>query len=233
MLCSTVLPRMSGNSEFTVFFDEQRRKQILTGIFSSYYHANDRPIVFDTNRSWTGKMALLGDLFPTSKVICCVREVDWILDSVERLFNNNPTQLSKILNFASTSSVYARVEVLMNSDSGLIGQAWSTFREAWFGDSSARLLVIPYEKLCQNPAAVFAQLYSELDEPYYEHDFSNVEYDAPEFDRLLGTPGLHHVRGPVRLLERTTCLPPDIASKYTELNFWKKASLNARQVKIL
>src|ERR1700682_4362741 len=87
MLCGALLPRMSGNTEFGVFFDDERRKHVLRGVFDSYYHTSSHSVVFDTNRSWTGKMALTADLYPTSKVICCVREVAWILDSLERLFN--------------------------------------------------------------------------------------------------------------------------------------------------
>lgn len=233
MLCSTLLPRMSGNTEFSVFFDRNRRQAILQGIFLSYYLTNDDKVIFDTNRSWTGKMALTSELFPKSRVICCVREVEWILDSLERAFNKEPTQVSRIFNYGSTSSVYARIELLMNSENGLVGQAWSTFREAWFGENANRLIVIPYEKLARHPAQVLARLYQELQERPFEHNFDHVEYDAPEFDNNLASPGLHTVEKTVRFVERSTCLPPDIAIKYADLNFWKKSSLNPRGVKVL
>ena len=232
-LCGGMHTKISG-SEFGVFFDEDRRKRMLRGVFDSYYP--DLPIdhvVFDTNRSWTGKMALLKSLYPSSRVICCVRDVGWIIDSVERMLNKNPTQLSRIFNFKPGASVYSRVDILMNSDPGLIGQAWSTLREAWFGDLAQRLIVVPYERLARDPKDVLQRLYVELGEPYFAHDFDNVAYDEPEFDAELGMPGLHKVREKVAYQARTASIPPDLFAKYNATNFWMTPELNVRGVKIL
>jgi sulfotransferase len=131
-----VHPKISGG-EFAILFDDARRAAMLRGILDAYYgeFAQDR-VVFDTNRSWTGRAALLGQLYPDSRVICCVREVGWILDSIERMLARNPLQLSRMFNFQPGASVYSRAESLMNSENGLIGLAWSTLRESWFGDEA-------------------------------------------------------------------------------------------------
>jgi sulfotransferase len=39
--------------------------------------------VFDTNRSWCARLPLLTSLFPEAKVICCVRDIPWIFDSID------------------------------------------------------------------------------------------------------------------------------------------------------
>ena len=99
MLCGSMQRRMSGG-EFSVFFDNSRRKNMLRGVFSSYYaEATAAQVVFDTNRAWTGRAALLGDLFPESRIICCVRDLGWVIDSVERMLDKNPLQLSRIMGF--------------------------------------------------------------------------------------------------------------------------------------
>lgn len=224
---------MSGNHEFSVFFDDERRKHLLHGVFESYYRATTGKVAFDTNRSWTGKMPLVAQLFPAARVICCVREIPWIIDSLERLLNKHPLQLSRILNFAPSTSIYARIDMLMNSENGLIGQAWATLREAWFGEHARRLIVISYESLTRNPGKVIGRLYEELQEPPFNHDFEHVDYEEPEFDRQLGTPGLHTVRGRVEYAERRTCLPPDIAIKHSDLNFWTRPELNLKGVTML
>jgi sulfotransferase len=232
-LCGTMHQRMCGG-EFGVFFDDVRRHTMLRSVFDAYY--TDIPagnVVFDTNRTWTGKAALLESLYPDSRIICCVREAGWIIDSVERMLNKNPLQLSRIFNFQAGSSVYSRVEILMNSENGLIGLAWSTLREAWFGDQAKRMIVIPYETLVREPKRTMERLYQELGEAPFAHDFDNVKYDEPDFDAHIGMPGLHTVRKKVEYHERKPCIPPDLFRKYAATSFWTKPELNPRGVKVL
>src|SRR5215469_14147188 len=75
-LVGALMPKMSSASEFAVFFDDARRRTILRAVFDGYY-AELPPghVVFDTNRTWTGRIAMLADLFPEARIICCVREI--------------------------------------------------------------------------------------------------------------------------------------------------------------
>jgi sulfotransferase len=234
MLCTAMQQRTSGANEFSSQFNDTRREALLKAVFSAYYH--DLPkdkLVIDTNRSWTGKVALLGQLFPGARLICCVREIGWIIDSVERLLSRNPMQLSGIFSFQPVHSVYARADSLMNSDTGLIGQPWSTLREAWFGENAARLIILRYETLVRDPRSIIARLYKELSEELFEHDFANLEFDEPEYDAHLGTPGLHTVRKQVAHVPRQPCIPPDLFAKYADACFWLKPELNFRSVAVL
>jgi sulfotransferase len=232
-LCSSVHKKMCGG-EFAVFFDDDKRAAMLRGIFESYYtDVQPDHVVFDTNRTWTGKAALLRVLYPGSRIICCVRDTGWIIDSVERMLAKNPLQLSRIFQFQPGASVYARVETLMNSENGLIGLAWSNFREAWFGDEAKRLIVVPYDHLVRAPRQILRQLYDELGEPWFEHDMNNVEYDEPDYDAQLGMPGLHRVRQKVEHQARRPCIPPDLFAKYAHTHFWEKPELNTRGVRVL
>jgi sulfotransferase len=228
--------KISGTSEFAVLFDEKRCAQVLRGMFEAYYvPMPPNGVIFDTNRGWTGRVALLGTLFPECRIICCVRDIGWILDSIERMRVKNPLILSKLFGHASHSidSIYTRVETLMNSETGLIGSAWSTLREAWFSEGANRLIVIPYDALTKAPRKTIHRLYEELREPAFEHDFQNVVYDAPDYDANLGMPGLHTVQRVVEHRERRPVIPPDVFSKYDKTQFWAKAELNVRGVTIL
>lgn len=232
-LIGAVHPKMCGG-EFAGFFDDAKRVSVLRSMVRGYYQdAPDDHVVFDTNRSWTGRAPLLGELYSKARIICCVREVGWIIDSVERMLAKNPLQLSRVFNFQPGTSVYSRVETLMNSENGLIGLPWSTLREAWFGPEAKRLVIVPYEHLAKNPARVLEALYAELEEPAFAHDFDNVVYDEPDYDSHLGMPGLHRVEGKVEYRERSPCIPPDLFAKYAGTNFWDKPELNPRGVKIL
>jgi sulfotransferase len=233
-LCTAVHQRISGPGEFSVFFDTERCAQMLRGIFEIYYaHVPAGKVVFDTNRSWTTRAALLAALYPHCRIICCVRDIGWILDSIECLRVKNPLQLSKLFKDQAGESVYARVDSLMNADTGLIGTAWTGLREAWFSEAAGRLIIVPYDVLVQRPAATLRKLYRELGEPEYEHDLHNVEYEAPEYDHNLGVPGLHTVRKVVDYRPRQPVIPPDLFTKYAKSHFWDSPELNTRGVVIL
>jgi sulfotransferase len=232
-LVNALLPKMSEGKEFAIFFDDERRRAILRGVFDAYYADASGQVVFDTNRIWTGKAALLADLYPETRIICCVRDVGWVIDSIERMLRKNPLQLSRMFNFQPGSSIYARVEILMNSDNGLIGAAWSSLREAWFSEYAKRLIVINYDKLVREPQVIMRRLYEELREPLFQHDFNHVVYDEPDYDAALGMPGLHKIRERVEYHKREPCIPPDIFAKYAATQFWLKPEMNPRGVTIL
>ena len=187
-------------------------------------------IVFDTNRAWTGRVAVLADLFPASRIICCVRDIGWIIDSIERMLAKNALQLSRVFGFQPGSSVYARVETLMNSDSGLIGLSWSTLREAWYGEQAKRLILVPYDHLVKEPKRTMQRLYAELGETPFQHDFNNVSYEEPDYDASIGMPGLHTIRQKVEYRDRMPCVPPDIFAKAASAHFWTSPEMNPRRV---
>ncbi len=233
-LVQTLLPRISGGGEFAPFFDDDRRRRLLHGVFDNYYgERRGSHVVFDTNRSWTGKAPLLRALWPEARIICLVREVGWVIDSIERILRRNPLRLSRTLNFQTGSSVYARAEVLMNSDAGLIGQAWSALREAWFSEFAPMLIIIDYERLARDPLEVLSRLYDVLGEPAFRHDTENLAFDEPDYDDGLGMPGLHKVRPKVGAEPRQPCIPPDLFAQYADTNFWARPEMNSRRVKIL
>jgi sulfotransferase len=67
----------------------------------------------------------------------------------------------------------------------------------------------------------------------FVHDFNNVEFDASEFDRRLGTSGLHAVGRRVAREERRSILPPALVRKYEGDMFWREASGNPNGVKVV
>ena len=69
-------------------------------------------------------------------------------------------------------------------------------REAFWGEHSGKLILIGYEPLARNPEETLRRLYEFLDEPWFEHDFNDVEYEANDFDLALGTPNLQ--QGPAK-----------------------------------
>lgn len=107
-LFGALLTEMSARNEFSIFIDDAKRERILHGLFDSYYGDSDAQVVVDTNRFWCAWMPAIAKLFPEAKVIACVREVPWVIDSIERLVQRNVFSPSSIFNYSSGGTVYTR-----------------------------------------------------------------------------------------------------------------------------
>lgn len=221
-LFSGMLTQFSAGSEFGAVISKEQRQRLSRGLFDSFYADQaDKEVIFDTNRLWCARLPALLDLFPDAKVIACVRNVAWIMDSIERLYRANPYEQTKLfMDDSERNTVASRVETLAQRNR-LVGFAWSALKEAYYGEQAKSLLVIEYELLTQAPEKVLRLVYDFIGEPWFEHDFDNVEYDAPEFDQALGLSGLHRVRRKVGVEARRTILPPDLFQQYASLSFWK------------
>lgn len=220
VLFDGVIGQVSAGTELSTMVSEDQRARILRGLFDSYYADLEQPVIFDTNRAWTAKLPALMRLFPDAKVICCVRDVAWVMDSLERQFRNNAFEHTLLFNAAERSTVYTRVEALAHANR-LVGFPWHALREACYSEFAERVLILEYDLLANRPADVFKLLYGFLGEEPFEHDFSRVKFDAPDFDAQLGLKGLHYVQPEVKARPRKTILPPDLFKRYAQLSFWR------------
>lgn len=230
-LFASVLGQCSAGSEFGSVIDTGMRRRLLGGLFDSYYADKaDKPVIFDTNRQWCARLPALTDLFPQCKVIACVRNVAWVMDSIERLYRANPFENTKLFNDdVERNTVYSRVETLAQRNR-LVGFAWAALKEAYYGEHADSLLIVDYDLLSQAPERVMRLVYEFIGEPWFEHDFEHLAYDAPEFDQALGVAGLHKVKPRVALQSRRTILPPDLFEQYSKLSFWLDGSASAANV---
>jgi sulfotransferase len=232
-LFTLLLRQMGATSEFAPFYTDERRARILQGVIQAYHAAQPGQVVFDTARLWTRQMALIAGLYPSARVICCVRDVPWIMDSTERMLQRNPLQTSAILDHTAGVSIGTRAASLMEQSKGFIGGPWSGLREAWFGPFARNLIVVRYESLAESPGPTLNALYAALGETPFAHRFDNLEHDEPEYDAKLGMPGLHRVRQRVELETRESILPPEFFNQYVGASFWRDSGANPRGVVVL
>ena len=217
---SAIVSQVSVGSDWAPQGSTDQRRTILHGLFESYYAAHPQPVVFDTNRVWSSKLPALLDLYPQAKVISCVRNVAWVMDSLERLYRANPYENTRLFaNDAERSTVFSRVETLAQR-TRLVGIAWAGLKEAFYSEQGHAMLVIDYDILAQRPKDVIQLVYSFLGEQPFEHDYDNIQYDTPDYDEGLGLIGLHKVRPKVGFEKRQTVLPPDLFEQYSKLSFW-------------
>ena len=131
---SAILRETSQRNEAAVFIDDELRQRLLRAVFEACYaEIHPQQMVFDTNRQWTTKLPALTRLFPMAKMICCVRNPAWIIDSIESLIRRNAFELSGIFSYDPGGTVYSRVEGLA-SPTGMVGFALNALREAVYGE---------------------------------------------------------------------------------------------------
>ncbi|MGB3402186.1 MAG: sulfotransferase [Microcoleaceae cyanobacterium] len=225
-LMNRMLEAMSEDNEFSVFLSPEQKKNILFNVFSGYYQEQieQYPIIFDTNRLWCSKLSLIHQLFPHAKIICCVRNIAWIMDSLERLVRQNAFEVSRLFNNKNeTATVYSRTEALTQGNR-LVGFAYNALKEAFYSEQANKLLLVDYELLTTGPAQTLSLIYQFLGEKPFEHDFKDVQYNESRFDQNLRTKGLHQIRQKVEFKPRKTILPPDLFERFSQLSFWTTAT---------
>ena len=100
-----LISQVSAGTELSTMVNEKQRARFLRGLFDSYYAEHQEPVIFDTNRAWTAQLPALMRVFPEAKVICLVRDVSWIMDSMERQFRRNAFEHTRLLQYALGSGL--------------------------------------------------------------------------------------------------------------------------------
>lgn len=220
-MVSAMLRSMSSDNEGAVFIDDAARERVLRGIVENYYAGNDAAVIIDTNRLWASRLPLIARLFPQARIIACVRNPAWVIDSIESLVRRNPLLPSGMFGHDPGGTVYSRVESLVAAQ-GIVGFAMNSVREAVFSADRARLLLLRYETLVADPVKALAAVYAAIGEPAYAHDFEAIPQDeqALAFDARLGMPGLHSVGRRLEARTRATVLPPDLFQTHSKTGFW-------------
>lgn len=208
-------------SENNHVIDEVRRKQILRSVFGAYYEAINYSTVFDTSRGWTSKTALLKELFPYTKIIACVRDLPWILDSFERITQKNSLYNARLTDDEAGQTVTTRCDAMMDvKKEGQVVKPYYFLEEGLLLNPDM-VFLLEYEGLCKDPEGSMRKVYDFIGKPYFEHDFKNVEYANEVYDRALNLKSLHTVKREVKWEERRSILPQSVWEKYGGKEFWR------------
>lgn len=202
----------------------EKRVQLIKGLFSSFYDGCPA-VCFNTNRGWTANTSLIRSLFPNSKMLVTIRDVPWILDSFEQLNAKNPYTIKALYHHQDLGTVYERTRMLMGDIPNFAGYVMGplvNFKQAVYSNEKDMLCVIDYAALTQRPRETMQTVYNFLQEPWFEHDFDNVEDSYDEFDEQANIVGLHKIRKRVEHRQRRPILPEDLFSNYAASSFWKQ-----------
>jgi sulfotransferase len=216
----TVIEQSSDQGGYRFQCPPEKRKQIIKGIFDNYYDDPSKEVFFDTNRGWNLMLPMLKDLYPYTKVIVCVRDISWILDSFEKLVRSNPYTASSMFAPEENINVYTRCSALM-SENRTVGFAYMALKHALGSAERPMMLLVEYERLCKKPKETMSAIYKFIGQEEFAHDFENVEYHNDEFDSDVNLPGLHTTRKAVTWIERKMILPPDIQQSFRGAEVWR------------
>ena len=163
----------------------------LNGFFEG---ATDKPVCVDKCRSWFHYHDWIKQFWPNPKYIVCIRDLRAILASMEKLFrkNRDRADADEVTGTLTMITINNRVMRWLNGPP--TGIAVARLIESIQTGVIKHCHVVKFEELTTNPKEVMKKVYEYLGEPYYEHDFSNVEQSTQENDQLHTIYGDHRIR---------------------------------------
>ena len=198
----------------------EKRKKLINGLFENYYDDPTKEVAFNTNRGWGLLLPTIKDLYPDSKLILCVRDISQILNSFEWLLRKQPYVFSSMFSPEENTNVYTRCETLMNPGRTL-GFAYNAVKQAITSEYKSSIMIIEYDKLAKQPEFIMKTLYNFIEEPYFEHDFNDVEASYTDFDEDVQIENLHTTRKKVEFKPQDMIIPPDILQMVKNMEVWK------------
>ena len=160
-----------------------------------YYGDIKKPIVIDKCRAWSLplNMEMIKEyITPNPKVILCVRPIDDIVKSFEKLFANNGRNDFDSSPFASELSM---------SIAGV--------RDAVDKKDPETFLLVDFDDLVNEPNRVINSIYNFLGLESFNHDLNNIVNENQEDDSVYGLTGMHDVR---RAISKNTDISEGTAS---------------------
>ena len=131
---------------------EDKQREMMKGLVETFYKDGNE-VCFNTNRGWAANTALARSLYPDVKMIVCVRDVPWILDSFEKLNAKNPFTIKPLYNHQDLGTVYERTRMLMgeyqNQAAYVLGPIANVKQVVYSADRDM-ICVVDYEALTKN-----------------------------------------------------------------------------------
>lgn len=210
---------LSSDELFLAYPKIDQAKEIISNILHHYYSDVAKPVIFDKNRSWVNRLHYIPGYFGFQpKVLCPVRNIDEILTSFINMHRRNPYEVNGKINFMDDMLVKSNLPLtddnrceLLASPNGILGQSYNAIKQVLMEGRQSQLHFVEYDELTTNPEETMKKIYEFLEEPYFEHDFSNLVNQHQENDaQVYGLADMHVVRNE---LKKTSLDPEEVLSK--------------------
>jgi sulfotransferase len=191
-------------------------------------------VVIDKNRVWGGHVPLIEKYIQQkAKIICPVRDIDEILASMITMIKRNPSAPEGSRpNFIDEPLIKQNIPIndenRCNSiarPKGVLDNSLRAIADATHAGFLDRLLFVEYKDLMANPEQTLQRIYAFLGEPYFEHDFENIENTNKEKDlEIYGLEDMHTVRKVVKAtaLNPKQVLPSSVLQRCQGMDIWRR-----------
>lgn len=211
----------------TTYPDGQDKWGVIKSIMQSY-HNTDKNVIFDKNRGWSSHIEFIEKVTgEKAKIIACVRNLEDICSSFEKLYRKNRAEGEIHGEFSNSKmkTIDGRVGV-WTADEGVIGRPYVSLMDTVQRGLGDRILFFPYESWTSNPEYWFTRLYDFIGEDFYQHDFNNIEQTIRENDAGYGWGNDLHEIKKGKLIPSKSDASSIIGNNWVkqlhDTEFWKK-----------
>ncbi len=178
----------------------------LRGMVEGWYSETPEPVVFDKSRAWNHNALLLKQLYPEAKLVIVVRDLRSVFASIEKQHRKNPA-LSM-----GDKTIVQKATGMFARPTGMIGGPIAGIEDI-LRRNPGNVVLIKYEGFVANPEVVLRNLYNDIGEEWFDHDFDHVESVATELDALWLNKFPHEGSGKIEPREDpwSNWIAPDIA----------------------
>jgi sulfotransferase len=201
--------------------------RVMKAMLHAYHEQEDAEVevVFDKCRGWANYAELADTLIDHDmKILVPVRDVRQVLSSWEKLYRKNATDrrtTTEDVDYFKAQTTQGRAEILMRADQP-VGVSHNRIKDALHRGWNKNMFLIDYDDLCSKPEGTMKAVYSFLGEPYYEHQFTDVEQVTQSDDAVFGFKDLHTIRSEVKpQMPDWEDVLGDWALPLKSENFWK------------
>lgn len=215
-------------TEFKAVRNEPAKLRVLRSTLFSFYADKDKRIIFDKSRGWPAQFAMLESILGAkTKMLVTVRDMRDVLASFEMLWRKESKtgQTPQEKQFPTEfQTIEGRCDIMMRANQP-VGSAYQKMKDALLRGYGDRMHFIQFERLTAQPEKVMRGVYEFLGEPYFAHDFANVEQSTKEDDFFHGFTDLHTIRKAVEPVpSRWQSVLGQAGEQYGKFNFWENKS---------
>lgn len=194
---------LANNELYIAYPKPHQATELVSSVASHYYSDVKKPVIFDKNRSWTNNLGMIiGFLTVNPKILCPVRDVAEILTSFITMHRRNPYEVNGKINFIDEMLIKSNIPLtddnrcqFLAGPNGILGQSYTGMQQLVMEGKQRFMHFVEYNDLMTNPEETMRKIYDYLEEPYFEHDFENIENVHREDDaRIYGLADMHEVR---------------------------------------
>ena len=206
---------------FLNYPDHKSLDNVLDTIYDTYYKDWPQRIIIDRGPVMTpGNITLIQKYFKKPfKVIVLLRDLIDVLASYVKWYTENSSAFINRLNLKTDDEKISR---LMNKE-GAIAKDLEAIKNAYNYPELCHF--VKYNDMVNNPEQEFRKIYKFIDEPYFNHRFSNldqVSVNGLSYDDKIVGDNMHKLfDGPIRKVYNPYIekIPERIKQKYGHIRF--------------